>query len=156
MFKTTWCGLVEHGKILLGMKKVRLGEGKWNGFGGKLEPGETTEQAAAREMLEESGVTVKERDLKKVAVIEFYYSAKPEWDQVMSVFLASSGQGEPLETEEMIPQWFELSAIPYDTMWPDDKFWLPKVLAGKKVTGKFYFGADGTIVQHQLEEVSEI
>jgi 8-oxo-dGTP pyrophosphatase MutT (NUDIX family) len=28
--------------------------GKWNGFGGKVEKGETTAQAAMRELLEES------------------------------------------------------------------------------------------------------
>lgn len=36
------------GEILLGLKKRGFGEGKWNGFGGKVEPGETIPQAAAR------------------------------------------------------------------------------------------------------------
>lgn len=36
------------GDILLGLKKRGFGEGKWNGFGGKVEPGETIHQAAAR------------------------------------------------------------------------------------------------------------
>jgi 8-oxo-dGTP diphosphatase/2-hydroxy-dATP diphosphatase len=33
-------------QVLLGMKKRGFGEGKWNGFGGKLDLGETIEQAA--------------------------------------------------------------------------------------------------------------
>lgn len=37
-------------KVLLGLKKRGLGVDKWNGFGGKLEPGETIEEAAKREM----------------------------------------------------------------------------------------------------------
>lgn len=34
--------------ILLGFKKRGLLEGKWNGFGGKVEPGETILEAASR------------------------------------------------------------------------------------------------------------
>jgi len=41
-----------YSRILLGMKKRGLGIGKWNGFGGKLEPGESIEAAAARELHE--------------------------------------------------------------------------------------------------------
>lgn len=32
--------------VLLGMKKRGFGAGKWNGFGGKVQPGETIEEAA--------------------------------------------------------------------------------------------------------------
>lgn len=34
--------------ILLGWKKRGFGQGKWNGFGGKVEPGETIIQGAVR------------------------------------------------------------------------------------------------------------
>jgi len=37
-----------HGEILLGYKKRGFGVGKWNGFGGKVETGETIEDAAKR------------------------------------------------------------------------------------------------------------
>ena len=39
-----------HGEILLGFKKRGFGAGKWNGFGGKVEAGETIEDAAKRWM----------------------------------------------------------------------------------------------------------
>ena len=42
-------------KVLLGYKKRGFGAGRWNGFGGKVETGETLEQAARRELKEESG-----------------------------------------------------------------------------------------------------
>lgn len=35
-------------EILLGYKKRGFGKGKWNGFGGKVDPGETIEHAAIR------------------------------------------------------------------------------------------------------------
>jgi 8-oxo-dGTP pyrophosphatase MutT (NUDIX family) len=55
----TLCLTKEDGMILLGMKKRGFGEGRWNGFGGKVEEGETIVEAAIREMKEESGLTVK-------------------------------------------------------------------------------------------------
>ena len=55
--------LRREGEVLLGMKKRGFGEGKWNGFGGKVEAGETIVEAAAREVREECGYVVKTEDL---------------------------------------------------------------------------------------------
>ena len=55
--------LRREGEVLLGMKKRGFGEGKWNGFGGKVEAGETIVEAAAREVKEECGYVVKTEDL---------------------------------------------------------------------------------------------
>jgi 8-oxo-dGTP pyrophosphatase MutT (NUDIX family) len=49
--------LRREGELLLAMKKRGFGQGKWNGAGGKAEPGETPLQAAIRETEEEIGVT---------------------------------------------------------------------------------------------------
>ncbi len=43
------------GRLLLIVKKRGLGQGKVNAPGGRLEPGETPEQAAVRETREEVG-----------------------------------------------------------------------------------------------------
>jgi len=51
------CFIVKEGKILLIEKKRGLGAGKVNGPGGRIEKGETEEQAAARETQEEVGIT---------------------------------------------------------------------------------------------------
>ena len=40
--------VVNKSQVLLGFKKRGLGVGKWNGFGGKVEIGETSIQAAVR------------------------------------------------------------------------------------------------------------
>ena len=35
-------------RVLLGMKKRGFGEGRWNGFGGKVHPNETTEEGTIK------------------------------------------------------------------------------------------------------------
>jgi 8-oxo-dGTP pyrophosphatase MutT (NUDIX family) len=51
------CFVRREGRLLLIRKKRGLGAGKFNGPGGRIEPGETPEAAAVRETQEELGVT---------------------------------------------------------------------------------------------------
>lgn len=143
MRPTTLCLALKDGKILLAMKKRGFGAGKLNGYGGKVEEGETVEAAAVREMREEIGLLAETTGINKVGQIEFHFKDKPEWNQKMHIFLVKNWEGEPQESEEMKPQWFDVKNIPFDAMWPDDKHWLPMVLAGKKVEGKFDFVNEG-------------
>ena len=55
----------------------------------------------------------------------------------------------------MKPQWFHIDEIPFDQMWPDDPFWIPLFLSGKKFKGTFSFGESDTILKQQLVEVEE-
>ncbi|MDD2697002.1 MAG: 8-oxo-dGTP diphosphatase [Candidatus Pacebacteria bacterium] len=144
MKQATLCLLIkdENGEkeLLLAMKKRGFGVGKWNGVGGKLDPEKGDKDivgAAIRETEEEIGV--KTRDLEKVAVLNFRFPYKEEWNQDVHVFLARNWQGEPRESEEMMPKWFKESEIPFDEMWDDDKIWLPHVLEGKKLEADFIF-----------------
>ncbi|RHY63800.1 hypothetical protein DYB30_013281, partial [Aphanomyces astaci] len=66
-------------QVLLGMKKRGFGEGKWNGFGGKVEvTDKTIEDAAAREMTEEACVDVNGKDMERVGTLVFTFTDKPE------------------------------------------------------------------------------
>ncbi len=58
--------------------------------------------------------------------------------------------GEPAETEEMRPQWYEEGAIPYDKMWADDKYWVPMFLEGKRFQALFEFDDESTILRYDL------
>lgn len=141
-------------KILLAMKKRRFGEGKWNGVGGKLMEGETIKQALVRETFEEIGVKINEDDLVQVATLEFLYKDKPEWDQESHVFFIEKWNGEPIETEEMIPKWFLIKDLPYDKMWLDDPYWLPNILEGKKVRGVISLNNEGDkIIDIKINEI---
>ena len=144
MKEATLCFLINHkeNKILLGMKKRGFGSGKYNGFGGKPNIGETIEDAAIRELAEESGVQIKKEQMKKHAELSFKFANKKEWDQTVHVFVSHTWTGSPIETDEMKPEWFATDKIPFAHMWEDDKHWLPLVLSGKFVKGEFTFEGD--------------
>lgn len=146
MQEATLVFLVRENEILLGFKKRGFAQGKLNGFGGKIEDGETVAFAAARELLEECGVDVLPAELKSVARLDFFFPAKREWDQVVHVFIAPSWRGEPVETDEMKPLWFPQSAIPFDQMWADDQYWLPLVLKDQRVRAAFTFNGDNETI----------
>jgi ADP-ribose pyrophosphatase YjhB (NUDIX family) len=140
-------------EILLGYKKAGFAQGKINGFGGKVEVGETIEHAAVREMREETSVQVAEQDLDRVAHLTFTFRDMPDWDQIVHVFLVRRWQGEPVESNEMKPAWRRVSEIPFSQMWQDDPHWLPRVLAGQRVRAWFTFGPDNeTVAQSQVQE----
>ncbi len=149
----TLCIIQKDEQVLLGMKKRGFGAGRWNGFGGKVTPGETIEEAAVRETKEEAGIDV--QNLEKVGILEFTFLGSEDILQV-HIFKTSEFIGEPTEGEEMKPQWFETGVIPYDSMWPDDIFWLPLLFAGKKFKGGFSFGPDDTILKQELIEVESL
>jgi 8-oxo-dGTP diphosphatase len=133
-------------RVLLGEKKKGLGRGRLVGPGGKLEAGETPEQAAVREVLEESGLRVDERDLIRLGRIRYEFPFHEAWSQVSWVFATRRWRGDIIESDELLLHWHRVNEIPFDRMWDDAKFWLPEVLAapGKVnvVERRFVFGED--------------
>ena len=137
--------------VCLAMKKRGFGKGRWNGVGGKQQEGESVQDAARRETKEEIGVEVEMLDM--VAELEFRFAHNPDWDQMVYAYFVESWKGEPVESEEMRPQWFTVGNIPFETMWPDDIFWLPKVIARYSdsiVKGRFVFGENDVILEKEV------
>lgn len=145
----TLCMIYNDSQILLGMKKRGFGAGKFNGFGGKVEIEESLENAAQRELKEEAGIIAK--DLRKRGILHFRFEGEKETLE-MHIFSASRFEGEPKESEEMKPEWFQLDKIPFDKMWLDDKFWFPFLLAGKNFQGYFLFRGHNEILSHRVVE----
>ncbi|XP_069784414.1 oxidized purine nucleoside triphosphate hydrolase [Narcine bancroftii] len=145
--------VVKQQQILLGMKKRGFGAGRWNGFGGKVQPGETIEEGAKRELFEESSLTV--QSLEKIGQITFEFVGETEVMDV-HIFRTDSHQGEPVESEEMCPQWFDLDKIPFNKMWPDDILWFPLMLQKKKFKGYFKFEGCSHILDYTLQEVDNL
>lgn len=139
-------------ELLLAMKKRGHGEGHWNGAGGKVEPGETIEQAMIRECSEEIGVTP--TAYTKAAENIFYQLYKGEpCKNIVHIYLCDNWEGEPVESDEMTPKWFSVNDIPYDRMWPDDVHWLPQVLHGAKISGAFYYDDNNKLTSSHILEV---
>jgi 8-oxo-dGTP pyrophosphatase MutT (NUDIX family) len=128
-------------RVLLGLKKRGFGAGKWNGFGGKIED-ESVREAAARELEEECGLRIEPASLICAGVLEF---SLPEVELRVHLFRAERFIGEPEASEEMEPRWYRFDEIPYASMWEDDYHWLPYVLAGKTVSGRFVFNEEGIV-----------
>lgn len=128
LIKNTVLFPIRDNQVLLGMKKRGFGAGWWNGFGGKLDPGETFDQSVIRETKEECGLDI--QSMTVVARLLFYFDGQLEI--ACQAYLSHDFKGEPKETEEMRPQWFKLESIPYDTMWPGDDQWIPQVIDAQK------------------------
>jgi mutator protein MutT len=145
--------LQRRNEILLAMKKRGFGAGRWNGVGGKVESGETIEQALVRECREEISVTP--LVYHKVAEHEFTeFHDGAQMRMLVQTFLCSEWEGEPAESEEMAPQWFNVSSIPYEQMWSDDPYWLPQILGDKKVRTHFVLDEHDKLVEHVVTEVA--
>jgi len=149
----TLCLIRKDTKILLGLKKRGFGEGKWNGFGGKVEKGESIEEATKREVEEEACIRL--GNIEKAGILEFEFEGNPETLEV-HIFGAVDFSGEPKESDEMVPQWFDEKELPFDKMWPDDRHWMPLFLTGRKFTGKFFFNNLNEIIDLRLSECNNI
>lgn len=155
----TLCIVHQHPKILLGVKKRGFGIGRWNGFGGKVEQGETIEEAAMRELKEEVGIEALE--MTKMGVLDFEFENDPKILET-HIFYITKFKGIPEETEEMSSKWFHIDKIPFELMWPDDIYWMPFLLSGKKFRGKFLFDRpsdaeySSKIISNNLLEVEDL
>jgi ADP-ribose pyrophosphatase YjhB (NUDIX family) len=163
MHNATLCFLLKDNQVYLATKKESkkgFGQGRFNGYGGSVDAGETIEDAAVREVLEEASVAVLKEDLEKVAIIEFYFTNVPkekDWDQIVHVYIVRKWKGEPLESEEMnTPQLFDYNKLPAQ-MWDADKHWIPYVLSGKKIRAKFAYGNDNcSIIEKEIFPVNNL
>ena len=116
--------------------------------------GETVEGSLVREFEEEAGVKI--HNPEKIGYLEFKGKIKDGGVIEVHVFKAHAFSGELVETEEMRPQWFHIDEIPFTDMWPDDAYWFPLFLQGKKFKGRFTFGENDIILEKELEEVENL
>lgn len=142
--------VIKSGRVLLIRKKRGLGAGNINGPGGRLEPDETPRECAIRETIEELCITP--FDVHFAGELFFHAEDMPRIHA--HVFTAYDYRGEPTETDEAIPHWFDIDDVPYDEMWQDDKYWLPMVLSGQSVEGWFTF-VEESLLDYRVQVVTD-
>lgn len=135
----------EGDRLMLIHKKTGLGKGKINAPGGRLHEGERPVDAAVRETREEIALTP--HAPRQVAELQFVFT--DGYSLHGFVFMSYSHTGTPTASREAEPFWCHVDEIPYDRMWEDDRYWLPRVLAGERVLGRFVFEADA-MLSHEI------
>jgi 8-oxo-dGTP diphosphatase len=142
--RATLCFVVRNGRILLIRKKRGLGAGKVNGPGGRIEPGESARDCAIRETREELCIEVVKPELRG----ELHFQFVDGYALHCAVFVSPDCLGEPTETDEAVPLWTDIHAIPFDEMWADDIHWLPGILEGRNFQGYFVFDGERMLSHH--------
>jgi hypothetical protein len=54
----------------------------------------------------------------------------------------------------MRPEWFLHDEIPYDSMWPDDYLWYPKMLKNQYFDGYFKFEGMNKMLEHNITDTT--
>jgi 8-oxo-dGTP diphosphatase len=137
--------VIREGEVLLIRKKRGLGAGKINAPGGRIEPGETPEEASIRETQEEVCVTPSTPERRGHLRFHFTDGYKLE----CHVLSSEACTGEARETDEAVPRWTPLDRIPFDEMWADDRLWIPLMLAKQPFRGTFIFDGE-RMLDHEL------
>jgi len=122
-------------KILLARKTRKIGQGLLNFYGGKVEPGETIEEAAKRELEKESGLALVQQ--AKRGIIRFENVGNTA---IVHIYKTECGEGEPQDSEEMVEaQWFDRENLPLDQMMSGDKYWLIHYLSNNLFIGTIIY-----------------
>lgn len=98
--------------------------GKYNGLGGKVEPGEDIVTAVCREIAEESSLTVTDLELRGTISWPGFNGR----DVFGFIFLVTGFTGVPVASnEEGTLAWHDISSLPDLPMWDGDRHFLPLV-----------------------------
>lgn len=145
----TLCYLKRDGKTLMvhrTKKENDMHMGKWNGLGGKFEPGETPEECAIREIYEESGLTVTSPILK--GILTFPGFANDE-DWYAFLFVAHEFEGELIDSPEGTLKWVDDKKLLELNLWEGDRIFLPWLERSSFFSGKFVY-MDGRLTDHEV------
>ena len=145
----TLCYLKMDGKTLMihRIKKENdMHQGKWNGLGGKLNPGESPEDCVIREVHEESGLNISDPLLK--GFLTFPRFANEE-DWYAFVFVARKIEGQLIESEEGVLKWIDDEQLLNLDLWEGDLIFLPWLERPGIFSGKFIY-RDGKLVEHSV------
>ena len=135
----TLCYIQKDGKTLMlyrNKKENDYHEGKWNGLGGKFEPGESPEECAVREIEEESGLIVK--NIKMKGFITFpMFDGKEDW--YVFAFVIDEFEGELIDSPEGQLEWIPNDKLKELNLWEGDQIFIPWLFQEKFFSAKFNY-----------------
>ena len=142
MILATLCYIKRDGKTLMvhrNKKPNDIHEGKWNGLGGKFEPGESPEECVIREVREESGLEIQNPHLHGLLIFTNFKGN----DWYVFVFTAREFSGELTDTSpEGRLDWVEDDRLTSLNLWESDKIFFPWIEAGSFFSAKFEYEGD--------------
>jgi 8-oxo-dGTP diphosphatase len=141
MILATLCYLQHAGQTLMIHRVKRADDihlGKWNGLGGKFEPGESPEECVVREVREESRLDL--RNPRLCGLLTFTGFKGNDW--YVFVFTATEFSGDLKENEEGYLEWIPDDRLESLPLWPSDHIFLPWIKAGKFFSAKFVYAGD--------------
>ncbi len=145
----TLCYVRRGGKTLMVYRNKKPNDmhmGKWNGLGGKLEPGESPEECAVREIFEESGLQVHALTLKGFLTFPGF-SNDEDW--YAFVYLVRDFNGNLISSQEGELRWIEDSELLNLNLWAGDRIFLPLLDRKGTFSGKFVY-KDGELIEHEI------
>ncbi len=128
MKDTTQVYLKKDGSILMMFRNVKdndISHGKWIGIGGKCEPGESPEDCARRETLEETGIRI--NSLIKEGEVEFINTVYE--DELIHIYCSDDFEKvtEPVSFEGRL-EWVPADRLMELNLWEGDRLFMPKVI----------------------------
>lgn len=146
---TTLCYIKRNGKTLMlhRIKKLKdIHEGKWNGLGGHMEPGETPEECIIREVSEESGLSLNNPRLRGILTFPLFDGAE---DEYTLLYTADEFEGELIDSPEGVLEWIDDSKIQGLNLWEGDRLFLEWLEDGRLFSGKFIY-ENGNLTGHKV------
>lgn len=120
--------------------------GKWNGLGGKFEPGETPEACARREVYEEAGLLA--HDLQLRGFITFpLFDTQHDW--YVFVFTCTEFEGELRPSDEGDLHWVPDDALPDLDLHEGDRVFLPWLDQERIFSARLMY-EDGAFQTHEV------
>ena len=117
-------------------KENDIHKNKWNGLGGKLEPGESPEECVKREVFEESGLIIESPNLHGVITFP-KFDGIDDW--IVFVYTANNFEGNLIECNEGKLDWVSDDQLLNLNLWEGDKIFIPWLTQDKFFSAKFIY-----------------
>ncbi|MFI5350376.1 MAG: NUDIX domain-containing protein [Elusimicrobiota bacterium] len=143
----TLCYVRSGGRTLMLHRNKKQGDvhlGKWNGLGGKIDPGESPDDCVVREVREESGLTISDARLRGVLTFPAFRDGE---DWLVFVYTSTRFEGELGECSEGELSWVDDAKILDLPLWEGDRIFLPWLKADRFFSAKFTY-RDGRLAGH--------